>query len=247
MIKLKALDKPTELTDDLVAQLTEEYKNTQNDVWKKPYITEPLLKMSSGKCCFCETKVNEESKYMEVEHFHPKDLTLYPDEVVLWDNLLPICKRCNGKKSNHDTKNEPIIHPVRDNPKAHLKLRNYRFRDLSKLGKCTIDVTDLNHRERLVTKRFEVGNKISEELDDLIESTNHYLSEPSTRKRNRIVRNLEKIMLQGTKESEYSATAATVILTDTNYTDIKQLFIDNALWDDEFIQLEQQVSYCALI
>lgn len=245
MIKLQALGKPTELTDDLVAQLTEEYKNTKNDVWKKSYITEQLLKMSSEKCCFCETKVYEESKYMEVEHFHPK--SLYPDEVLLWDNLLPICKRCNGKKSDHDTKNEPIIHPVRDNPKAHLKLRNYRFRDLSKLGKCTIDVTDLNHRERLVTKRFEVGNKISEELDDLIESTNHYLSEPSTRKRNRIVRNLEKIMLQGTKEYEYSATAATVILTDTNYAEIKQLFIDNTLWNDEFVQLEKQVSYCALI
>jgi uncharacterized protein (TIGR02646 family) len=115
MIKLQAVAKPLQLTNEKVKQLTAEYKQSEKAVWKKTYITQTLLLMSFDKCCFCETKLNEESKYLEVEHFHPK--SLYPDEVVSWTNLLPICKRCNGKKWNHDTKLEPIIHPVKDNPK----------------------------------------------------------------------------------------------------------------------------------
>jgi uncharacterized protein (TIGR02646 family) len=245
MIKLQAIAKPVELTDDVIAQLTAEYKATENSVWKKPYITSALLKMSFDKCCFCETNVNEESKYMEVEHFHPK--SLYPDEVVLWNNLLPICKRCNSKKLNHDTKKEPIIHPVRDNLKEHLKLKDYRFSGLTELGKCTKDVIDLNDRQRLVYVRYEVGTKIGEELDKLIDSTQDYINEPSTRRRNKIVGTLKNIMREGTKEYPYSATVATVILTNTSYAEIKQLFIASNLWNDEFIQLEKQVSYCALI
>lgn len=245
MIKLQAIAQPVELTDDVITQLTAEYKATENSVWKKPYITEALLKMSVNKCCFCETNVNEESKYMEVEHFHPK--SLYPDEVVLWDNLLPICKRCNGKKSNHDTKKEPIIHPVRDNPKEHLTLKGYRFYKLTEVGKCTIAVIDLNNRQRLVDVRFKIGNRIGEELEKLIDSTQDYVNQPSVRRRNKIVGTLKNLMLEGTKEYPYSATAATTILTDINYVDIRNLFIDNKLWDTEFIQLEQQVSYCTLI
>jgi uncharacterized protein (TIGR02646 family) len=245
MIKLQAIAQPVELTDDVITQLTKEYKATEKSVWKQSYITEALLKMSFGKCCFCETSINEESKYMEVEHFHPK--SLYPDEVLLWNNLLPICKRCNVKKLNHDTKKEPIIHPVRDNPKEHLKLKDYRFYKKTELGKCTIAVTDLNDRQRLVNVRFKIGNRIGEELDRLIDSTQDYVNEPSPRRRNKIVATLKNLMLEGTKEYPYSATAATVILTDINYEDIKQLFIVNNLWDYDFLQLEQQVSYCALI
>lgn len=245
MIKLQAIAQPVELTNDVIIQLTAEYKATENSVWKKPYITEALLKMSFGKCCFCETNVNEESKYMEVEHFHPK--SLYPDEVVLWENLLPICKRCNVRKLNHNTKNEPIIHPVKDNPKEHLILKGYRFYGLTELGKCTRDVIDLNDRQRLVDVRYDIGTKISEELDKLIDVTQDYINEPSIRRRNKIVGTLKNLMLEGTKEYPYSATAATVILTNINYAEIKQLFIDNDLWNDEFPQLEKQVSYCALI
>ncbi|PPD44727.1 MAG: HNH endonuclease [Methylobacter sp.] len=244
MIKLQAIAKPNELTDDVFADLTTEYKNTDNSVWKKGYITKALLTMSFGKCCFCETKIDEESKYMEVEHFHPK--SLYPDEVVLWINLLPICKRCNGKKSDHDTKLEPIIHPVRDDPKEHLKLKNYRFCKLTELGESTISAVDLNDRQRLVNKRYEIGNKLIEELESLIQSTKDYITQPLTRRRNKITGTLKNLMLEGCKESAYSATAATVILEDDNFQEIKRLFIMHDLWT-EFIELEEQVSFCAFL
>ena len=245
MIQLQAAKKPSQLTDAVVKALTEKFNNSGNSVWKENYITEPLLAMSFGKCCFCETKVNEESKYMEVEHFHAK--SIYPNEVVEWKNLLPICKRCNIKKSNHDTKKYPIIHPIFDNPKQHLKLQDYRFYGKTELGKLTKDIVDLNNRQRLVNVRSEIGVKLHEELENLLQATQDYIDNPITRRRNKIVGTLKNIMLEGTKEYEYSATAATVILTDSNYQEIKQLFESNNLWNDEFKELEKHVEFCALI
>jgi uncharacterized protein (TIGR02646 family) len=245
MIQLQAVAKPVELTDDVFTQLTDEYKKTEKAVWKKSYITKALLKMSFDKCCFCETKINEESKYLEIDHFHPKKY--YEEEVVLWMNLLPTCKRCNGSKSDHDTVKEPIIHPVKDNPKNHLRLKSYRFYGSTELGKCTVIAVDLNNRQRLVKKRFEIGDEIIEKLIDLLDLTKKYSDAPSNRGKNRIIGNLENIMSEGTKESEYCATAATIILTDENYKEIKQLFKTHNLWSNEFIELEQQIQYCALI
>lgn len=244
MIQLKAQPKPVELTASEIRKLTKEFIKTEKSVWKKDYITEPLLKMSFGKCCFCETKVNEESKYMEVEHFYPK--SIYKFKVVSWKNLLPICGRCNKKKLKHDTKKEPIINPVFDNPKEHLKLKNYRFYGKTDLGKLTKDIVDLNDRQRLVNVRSEIGVKLLEGLDDLLQLTQDYITNPITRKRNKIIGKLKNILLEGTKEYEYSATVATVLLEDDNYKEIKQLFIDNNLWNDEFIQLEKEVAFCAL-
>jgi hypothetical protein len=245
MIQLQAVEKPAQLTDDLVQKLTEEFKQTGNDVWKKKYITEALLTMSFDKCCFCETKINEESKYMEVEHFHPKKY--YKDEVVLWENLLPICKRCNVSKSDHDSVKYPIIHPVINNPKEHLRLRGYRFYGLTDLGKLTVKEVYLNDSNRMVKKRFEIGEAIIDGLIELLDMIKNYCSKPSNYDRNKTIAKLKKIMLEGTKEYEYSATAATVILKDDNYQEIKQLFKSNNLWNDEFIELEKQISECALI
>jgi len=250
MIRLQTVEKPAQLTDELVAELTQKYKDDGTGVWKQKYIVEALLKMSADKCCFCETKLQEESKYMEVEHFHPK--SLYPDEVISWDNLLPICKRCNDKKSNHDTKKELIIHPVRDDPKEHLELRNYRFYGSPPLGKLTIEVVDLNDRQRLTDIRYKLGTAINETLSDLVQLTHDYVNAPSTRRKNKIIGTLKNIMLEGTREFEFSATAATVLLTNPDYLEIKRLFKtfdddDNKLWTQDFVNLEKEVEYCALI
>jgi 5-methylcytosine-specific restriction endonuclease McrA len=246
MISLKAIPKPTELTDKVAQELTARYKQDGSAVWKQKYITEALSKMSNDKCCYCECKITEESKYLEVEHFHPK--SLYPDEVVAWENLLPSCKRCNGKKGDHDTKEEPIIHPIRNNPKLHLTWKNYRLYLKTKLGNVTIDVISLNDRKRLVNKRFEIGVRLCDELENLLELTIDYDNRTnfSTKRRNRIVGQLTNLMTEGTRQSEFSATAATVILHENSYSKIKQLFIKNNLWNDEFIELEKEVEFCAL-
>ena len=201
--------------------------------------------MSFEKCCFCECRINEESKYLEVEHFHPK--SLYPDEVLLWDNLLPICKRCNVNKLNYDTKQEPIIHPVKDNPKEHLNIENYRFRGKTDLGRNTIHIISLNdNSQKIVQIRFDIGEGIINSLSDLLELTKGYCDTPNIARRNKISGNFRTIMAEGTKESAYSATAATILLNEPDYTEIKQLFINQNLWTDDFIELEKQVQYCVL-
>ncbi len=222
MIRLPATPKPTELTPDVAQELTALYKKDGTAVWQKPYIKKALLEMSSNKCCYC-------------------------DEVIVWDNLLPACKRCNVNKANHDTKKEPIVHPTKDNPKLHLILRSYRFYNQTDLGHVTIEVIGLNNRERLVKKRFAIGVELIEQLENLLELSTEYDNgnSSSTRRRNRIIETLKNLMREGTRQYEFSATAATVILHEESYAKIKQLFIKNQLWDDELIDLETEVQFCA--
>lgn len=86
MIQLQTIPKPIELTSKVVQELTTLYKQDGTLVWQQRYIKKALLDMSYNKCCYCECNIIEESNYLEVEHFHPKNL--YPDEVVSWENLL---------------------------------------------------------------------------------------------------------------------------------------------------------------
>ncbi len=81
--------------------------------------------MSNGKCCYCETKLVEEGKYMQVDHYPPK--SKYPYEVLEWENLLLSCGMCNNKKRAYDTALEPIINPTEHKPKEYLHLRNFLY------------------------------------------------------------------------------------------------------------------------
>ena len=105
----------------------------------------------------------------------------------------------------------------------------------------------LNDGRRLVKKRFEIGEVLNEELNSLIDSVNGYIEKPITTRKNKIVGTLKRLMRQGVKESPFSATVATVLLTNPDYDDIKKLFETHKLWDAEFVQLEKDVEYCALI
>ena len=174
MIKLYSVPQPKELTKEKVKELTKLFINEKKRVWNKPYIKDALLKMSHNKCAYCETNITIESKYLEIDHFHPKKQ--YPNEVVKWSNLLPTCKRCNGNKGEHDTKKFPIINPVKDDPKLHLYFKNYRICGKTELGELTVskDVLYLNETNRLTFPRFKIGSKLQEEFEDLFELTMEY-------------------------------------------------------------------------
>lgn len=244
MIRLPTIPSPAELTDEVVQKLTSSYKTTGTEVWQQPYIRKALLEMSAGKCCYCETKLGEESKYLEVEHFHPKKY--YPDEVVTWENLLPVCKRCNAHKSSHDTKREPIIHPVQDEPKTHLRLTNYFLKANTPLGKTTIEVVCLNDIDRLVTPRFRLGSQIIRELEELLDMVTNCDHYPAVKQRNQVVGKLTVLLSLGTRVAKYSATAATIILGEDSYHQTKQLLLKNNWWNEELTQLEKEVECCAL-
>ncbi|MDR9852850.1 HNH endonuclease [Paenibacillus sp. VCA1] len=238
MIKIKRITCPNELTEDVKKNLTQEYKISGKNVWNLEYIKNALLEMSKGKCIFCECKLGEESKFVEVEHFHPK--SIYPDEVVEWTNLLPICKRCNGKKLDHDTKKYPIINPTINDPKTHLKMKNYRFIGKDQIGKETIGVLSLNDLKRLVYPRSIIGNKIAELLEDLLERIDDlsHKEELSRREINSITHKLENLLNSCQSDSEYSATCAYSLFGDENYYEIRCFFVEKGLWDTEFELLE---------
>ena len=246
MIKLDRSSKPAELTPILQQKLTDEFKRTGNSVWNLDFLKKALREYSNDKCCYCEANISEESKYLEVEHFHHKDA--YKDEVLDWENLLPSCKRCNGTKNNHDTIAEPIINPADINPKSHLRYWRYRIKGKDTIGKLTVSVLNLNDQDRLVKKRFEIGNAIQDSLEKLVELTEEYVSgvQNSTRRKNRIVNGLKALMKEGTPIAIYAATSATIILTDLEYIDLKAKLTGLNLWDSELIALDLLLIQTAL-
>jgi hypothetical protein len=248
MIKLDAVPSPIELTPDVVKELTEKFKLEKTSVWQKDYIREALLKMSNGKCCYCECEVNVAGSDLHVEHFHPKKI--YENEVLRWDNLLPSCVRCNRNKGTLDTKKTLIVHPIRNNPKNHFKISNFYFHDKDELGDFTIERLQLNDDERLALDRFKLGTAVMKQLNELTKEFIEIVKTKSIltdRQQTKFGRKLQSIMRFGTAEKKYSAVISSVILADKNYQEIKRLFMTHKLWNDEFIELEEQVNYCALI
>jgi hypothetical protein len=246
MIRLNRSGKPVELTDEIKDSLTQEFKLTGKSVWNQDYIKKALLSYSNDKCCYCEANIKEESKYLEVEHFHHKED--YKDEVLEWENLLPSCKKCNGTKSNHDTMSEPIIKPTDVDPRLHLQYWCYRIKGIDDLGKMTVSVLNLNDQDRLVKKRFEIGNAIQEKVEQLNELMDDYLAgiQTGTRRRNRIVNGLKDLMREGLPTAIYSATSASVILNDTAFKTLKFNITNANLWDSEFVDLESKLTDTAL-
>lgn len=237
MIKLTRSTSPVQLTASEVIRLTDIFKAKGDRVWGEKYITDALLKMSDNKCSYCECKIDEESKYLEVEHFKHKDL--FPDHVVDWDNLLPSCKHCNVQKGQHNTVIEPIINPFDVDPKKYLTLKSYRMysRDKNSLGTSTIITVDLNNRARLVNVRAQIGYYIHEELEKLLEVKDEYLTltpgNKMTRRRRTLINTITNLLLECQPRSEYSATAATELVKDLNYIEIKQMMISENLWSNE--------------
>lgn len=230
VIKLQRAERPADLDADTVTSLTEEFIANQTSVWNKTYIKERLLQSSGNKCAYCENNILEESKYMEVEHFRCKDD--FPHLVVEWDNLLPSCKRCNGRKSSHNVDTEGmIVDPYNDHPPRHMYLQNYRIYWRDELGRNTIDTLYLNDTDRMVLTRMRIGEGIARSLEVIRDTLERYIADDQRRQlRNRVVRGLEKLLNEAQPTSEYSATAATALLMDQNYRWIKDNLILLDLW-----------------
>lgn len=236
MIKVERIEPPTKLTLEKVRELTEEYIRTSNNVWNQDYIKKALLKMSNNKCIFCECRLGEESKYIEVEHFHPK--SLYPEEVVDWENLLPICKRCNGLKRDHDTKLIPIINPTLIDPREHLTIKNFRFFSKDELGKKTIRVLSLNDSDRLFLPRVTIGNAISNILDSLGKWVDKIKLDSSIEDQNELICKMRNLLKSCQPDSEYSTICSYVLFGDDNYYEVKSFMQQIKIWIDDLDTLE---------
>lgn len=232
MIKLERGSAPTELNDRKRTELTEAFKNNGKErVWDQTYIRSALLSVSNAKCAYCESKLDEESKYMEVEHFYPKGT--YPHLVVEWTNLLPSCKHCNTHKSDHDVGKEPIIDPSVTDPRKHLIFSNYRFKGRDDIGRQTEAVVGLNDLERCTTPRFKIGESTRTLVDILLEMLEKYRATNAVRTKNRICQGLRNLLREALPSAAYSATVATVMIQDQDFCSLMMGAKDLGLWDAE--------------
>jgi uncharacterized protein (TIGR02646 family) len=255
MIKLTAKPAPAELTPEIVKELTEKYKqNKKLSVWQDkrihPFIKEKLLSLSNNKCCYCECEINGDGSDLHIEHFYPA--SIYEDKVLEWDNLLPSCFRCNRHKSTLDTKEYPIIHPVINNPKEHLIFEAHLLliKGKDELGSFTVERLGLSDDERLLVGRYKLGVGVNKQLKELNEKLNDKLqgkAKLTITQETKFINELRGIMQLGTSERKYSAVISSLILINGYYKTLKNIFDNQNLWTDEFIELEQQMQYCALI
>jgi uncharacterized protein (TIGR02646 family) len=241
MIKLDLPTKPTQLTPKLQAEKTHEFKTTGKAVWKIPWLQDAIFDMAFGKCCYSEIRLGEESKYMEIEHFHHKDK--YQSEVMQWGNLLPSCKKCNGTKGSHDTVAEPIVNPFIDNPKDYFFLKNcfYQAKVTNKAkAKLTIKKLALNDIPHFVVPRQNIAERLKLELKDRLEDIDKFgnVLIPIGR--------IKRLLKQGDRHKEYSALVSTTILSDANYLAIEAYLKEKSLWDAELEALKTELEFCAL-
>lgn len=237
MIKLERTFTPLFLNPIESKALTDRFKLTSESVWNIADLKWALLQSSFGKCAYCECKLGEESKYMEVEHFKHKDK--YPDDVVSWQNLLPSCKRCNVKKGIHDITIEPIVDPYTIDPKKHLGFRLYRLRGLSNIGVSTIETLDLNNHEKLLIKRFEIGEQLHHAIDEATERLRSYSDNKSTRNKNRLVAQVFSILSECQRNKSYAATASTIVCNDPDFVFVVDSIKLLGLWDNELEDLDK--------
>lgn len=238
MIKLYRSYTPIKLTPDFVAEKTNEYKATGASVWNIDWLKEALCGLSHDKCAYCECPVKKESNYMEVEHFEDKKHN--PDKVMVWENLLPSCKHCNGHKSTHDVVKEPIVNPFIDDPRDHLYIQNYRYKYKDEKGRITREVLQLNDEERdLPGVRFEIGNELEKLIEQLEDRYKAFKNTGSVISRNKMLNVLSDMLRQCQPDSEYSGLCSTVLHSNDGYLQIKQNLINEGLWNDNYERMDK--------
>lgn len=242
MIKLTLPPKPSRLAQEEMS-LTQEFieSGKKKTVWKKDYITRPLLEMSHNKCAYSEIKLNQESTYMEVEHFKHKDQ--YPEDVVNWNNLLPSCKKCNTTKGTVDMAIYPIVNPVFDNPSDHLYVKSFRFHYKDEKGARTIKLVALNDIEHFVKPRFECAQYVLDRILTYFDALKKADSIDSAAS----ISAIKTILESCGPHSVYSAVIATYLLYEC--PDIKAMYSylkDNGLWDSEFEDINNILKSIAL-
>lgn len=242
MIKLTLIDKPVELTDEVCQQLTDKYKADKSSVWNKEYIKVALLKMTNDKCAYSEAPLNENGTYMEVEHFRCKDK--YPDKVVEWGNLLPVCKTCNVTKGEWDVeKDGDIVNPLVDNPQDYLYVKSFRYKGKNEKGCTTIEKLDLNNSDQFVMPRFQIFEKI---IDDIEFLTQKLSTDETDRQKSNTIKKFKQCLREASPKKIYSAIIATSILESEEYASMKKIVQWKKLWDSEFDELENTLKSIAL-
>lgn len=218
---------PAQLTKDVQTRLTETFlKDPDKNVWNQPYIKEALLRMTEYKCVYSEFILQENSCYMEIEHFYPK--SLYPEKVVEWGNMLPVCKVCNSKKGDIDSNKVALINPLIDEPSEHITFHHFQCSPLDEKGKNSIIYYDLNNLQQFQKPRFTQIQKNEEELERLAVEIEEGITDSA---QVRLTNRLKVILQTGQKTEPYSVCISLAITNDKHYREIKAYLKRKEAWN----------------
>jgi hypothetical protein len=167
--------------------------------YKDPVNKNALRESTSGKCMYCESKI-EHNSHAHVEHIKPK--AKFPKLEFAWDNLGFSCEKCNTNKGQKYDEATPFINPYSENPEDHiLFLEFYLFpRQGSERGEYTITESQLN-RAGLIERRKEKIDKLYILINAASGISNESL-------RSQIITELRK---EAEKDKEYSAMVKRVL------------------------------------
>src|SRR5690606_27961160 len=96
---------------------------------------------TNGKCVYCEARMLAVS-FGDIEHIRPK--SLFPNQVVAWENLTLACSRCNGHKSSKFDEDLQFINPYVDDPAEFLFFLGPVVYEHNDRGMYTIRELNLN-------------------------------------------------------------------------------------------------------
>jgi len=171
-----------------------------------------LKQIYHEKCAFCESYIK--NNFGDIEHFRPKNSSDKKTEkcdkshsyywlAFSWDNLLPCCSRCNGKKSNcfdikgkrvkyekeeladlhnkieqYNKDEEPkLLHPEYDSFESDIRFSKYgEIESKNERVNYTVKICDLN-REKLKDSRKTIVTNFMEKIHRHFESFDNSLTD----------------------------------------------------------------------
>ena len=169
--------------------------------YKHPSNKEALRESTSGKCMYCESKM-ESVSFGHVEHIKPK--LKFPELEFKWENLGFCCHRCNTNKGGKYDETIPFINPYDEDPEEYIGfLTFYAYpKQGSERGKYTINELRLN-RPGLVDRRKDKFEKLNVMIKAAFSTSSESL-------RNQAI---AELITEAGKEKEYSAMVKVILLT----------------------------------
>ena len=245
MIRLTRPPRPAVLTPDFEINGTARFQFDGSAVWNVDGIKTALSAMSAGKCAYCETKLGQGAAYLEVEHFYAKDH--HPGRVLEWENLLPACRRCNGRKGAWDVavQNQMMIDPVSTDPVVHIRLDEaYRPVGRTPEGETTVIEVALDDILRLGVPRYTLGETYKRKIEELRARYDALTAASPNRTRRAVVRAVKEALELCRPDAPLSAVVATVLARSADYTALKDAMAAAGDWDGQ-LQADDAIAAAA--
>lgn len=155
MIRLCKLEKPDILKQNEIKWKNDLESENPKDHFKRRYnhkdIKAALIKETSQKCAYCESKILHIG-FGHIEHILPqKD---FVDKTFEWENLTLACEKCNINKGHYYDESYPILNPYTDTIKEHIDIAGPMIISKSYRGTISIEKLKLN-RVELIERRKE--------------------------------------------------------------------------------------------